>query len=215
MFSNTAHIDFPWKTNLFSLQSDSLDFGVVTIGDSSSIGVKIYNRREEAVIINEVFNKDSSFYVDEILPMEISPHDSIEMTIRFEPIEEGRFTDKINFRYVTDTLLIAQQIFIQGETSLTTEIEDLTETLIYSLSQNYPNPFNPSTSIQYQVPTLSSVIIKIYDLLGNEIRTIVSEKKQAGNYEFEFDATGLPSGTYFYRLRAGNFIKTKKMMLMK
>ena len=128
------------------MQYDSLDFGIVTVGNSSSIDVKIYNRRDDPVIINEVFNRDSSFYVNENLPINIAPHDSIEIAIIFEPFEEGSFTDKINFRYVTDTLLIAQQIFVQGETSLVTEFEELNETISYSLSQNYPNPFNPITN---------------------------------------------------------------------
>ncbi len=143
---------FPWKSNLFSIQYDSLDFRVVTVGNSSSIDVKIYNRRNDPVIINEVFNGDSSFYVNESLPINIAPHDSIEIAIIFEPFEEGKFTDKINFRYITDTLLIAQQIFVQGETSLVAEVEELNETYSYFLSQNYPNPFNPSTTIKFSLP---------------------------------------------------------------
>ena len=90
-------VRFPWKSNLFSIQYDSLDFGIVTIGNSSSIAVKIYNRRDGSVIINEVYNRDSSFYVNESLPINIAPHDSIEIAIVFEPLEAGTFTDKINF----------------------------------------------------------------------------------------------------------------------
>jgi len=85
----------------------------------------------------------------------------------------------------------------------------------FDLYQNYPNPFNPYTTIEYQIPEISLVTLKVYDVLGNEITTLVNEEKPAGSYEVEFDATTLPSGVYFYRLQAGDFFETKKMVLMK
>ena len=85
----------------------------------------------------------------------------------------------------------------------------------FILSQNYPNPFNPSTKIIYSVPQSSNVVLKVFDVLGSEVETLVNNEKPAGSYEVEFDATGLPSGIYFYQLRAGNFVETKKMILMK
>jgi hypothetical protein len=85
----------------------------------------------------------------------------------------------------------------------------------YELSQNYPNPFNPLTKIKYSVPQYSNIILKVFDLLGNEIETLVNEEKPAGTYELTWSAASLPSGVYFYQLRAGSFVETKKMMLMK
>ena len=90
----------------------------------------------------------------------------------------------------------------------------------FSLSQNYPNPFNPSTTIKYTVPQTAQVQIKVFDVLGNEIETLVNEEKQSGTYEVEFNShsgnvRNLPSGVYFYQLRAGNFIESKKMILLK
>lgn len=85
----------------------------------------------------------------------------------------------------------------------------------YSLSQTFPNPFNPSTSISYQIPEMNFVTIKIYDVLGNEIATLVNEEKPAGTYKITWNAEGLSSGIYFYRLQAGNFVATKKMILLK
>jgi hypothetical protein len=87
--------------------------------------------------------------------------------------------------------------------------------LEYDLSQNYPNPFNPSTTIKYQIPEIYFVTIKVYDVLGNEIATLVNEEKPAGEYEVEFNGTGLSSGIYFYQLQAGSFVETKKMVLMR
>lgn len=85
----------------------------------------------------------------------------------------------------------------------------------YLLSQNYPNPFNPSTTIKYSVPTAQLVTLKVYNLLGQEVATLVNEMQNAGNYIAKFDASSLSSGIYFYTLKAGNFTSTKKMILMK
>jgi len=85
----------------------------------------------------------------------------------------------------------------------------------FKLVQNYPNPFNPSTTISYSIAHNGFVSLKIYDVLGNEIVTLVNEEKQAGNYVVEFDANGLTSGIYFYELQSGDFIGTKKMILLK
>ena len=87
--------------------------------------------------------------------------------------------------------------------------------LMFNLYQNYPNPFNPSTKIKYSVPQTSQVQIKVYDVLGNEIETLVNKEKQTDTYEITWYAEGLPSGVYFYQLKAGSFVETKKMMLMK
>ena len=83
------------------------------------------------------------------------------------------------------------------------------------LSQNYPNPFNPTTTIKYQIPERSFVTIKVYDVLGNEIETLVNEEKPIGTYELTWYADNLPSAIYFYRLQAGDFIQTKKMILLR
>ena len=85
----------------------------------------------------------------------------------------------------------------------------------FALEQNYPNPFNPSTTISWQLPVGSQQTLKIYDVLGNEIATLIDEYKPAGRYEIEFTASSLPSGVYFYQMRAGDFIETKKMLLLK
>jgi len=89
----------------------------------------------------------------------------------------------------------------------------------FSLQQNYPNPFNPSTIIKWQQPETGLVTLKIYDVLGREVTTIVNEELQAGEYEVEFSTTGggdgLSSGIYFYQLKSGNYIETKKMVLLR
>ena len=85
----------------------------------------------------------------------------------------------------------------------------------FALSQNYPNPFNPVTTIKFQLPVNSKVSLKVYDILGSEVATLVDEVKEAGYYELSFNGNGLASGTYFFRINADNFVQTKKMILIK
>ncbi len=85
----------------------------------------------------------------------------------------------------------------------------------FSLGQNYPNPFNPTTKISYSLPDANFVTLKIYDMLGSEVATLVNENKPAGKFEVEFDASRLSSGAYVYKLVAGNYQLTKKMQLVK
>ena len=86
---------------------------------------------------------------------------------------------------------------------------------IIFLSQNYPNPFNPSTVLRWQQPETGIITLKIYDVLGREVITLVNEELSAGKHEVIFDASQFSSGIYFYQLKAGSFVQTKKMILIK
>ena len=110
------------------------------------------------------------------------------------------------------------------ETDIVTDVEDVNSKINpskFTLEQNYPNPFNPTTKIKYSTPSSveshldAYVQLKVFDILGREITTLVNEKKQPGEYEVEFNASNLPSGVYFYQLQAGDFVQTKKMLLLK
>ena len=85
----------------------------------------------------------------------------------------------------------------------------------YILSQNYPNPFNPSTTIEFTLPRSENTTLKIYNILGAEITTIVSAKLQAGVHKYEFHSSNLASGVYYYKIEAGNFIQIHKMIYLK
>ncbi|MBA4250663.1 MAG: hypothetical protein C0425_10325 [Chlorobiaceae bacterium] len=85
----------------------------------------------------------------------------------------------------------------------------------YFLYQNYPNPFNPITKVKFTIPNSGIVQIKIYDILGKEIITLLNEYKTTGSYDVEFNASSLPSGVYFYRMISGNYSETKKMILLR
>jgi hypothetical protein len=92
---------------------------------------------------------------------------------------------------------------------------DLTAPTVFALEQNYPNPFNPSTTITYSIPQNSFVTIKVYDIIGNEVATLVNQTQSAGKYDIRFDASNLGTGVYLYSIKTDNFTSTKKMILMK
>jgi hypothetical protein len=85
----------------------------------------------------------------------------------------------------------------------------------FELKQNYPNPFNPSTRISFGLQVSGFTSLKVYDLMGREVRTLVNESLQPGSYEKTFDVNGLASGVYYYRLQAGSYIATKKLLLLR
>lgn len=89
------------------------------------------------------------------------------------------------------------------------------DTIDFALIANYPNPFNPITTIEYAIPQASFVELKIYDILGGEVASLVKENKPSGKHSVKFNASNLPSGIYFYRIVSGNFIATKKLIILK
>jgi len=99
---------------------------------------------------------------------------------------------------------------INGEKNVNNNIPEK-----FSLSQNYPNPFNPVTKIKYTVPKNSFVTLKVFDIIGREIRTLVNEEKSPGEYIIDFDASNLPSGVYFYKIFSDKFSDVKRMILVK
>jgi hypothetical protein len=109
-----------------------------------------------------------------------------------------------------------KQIDFDGQFEYSNIIEvDAGAPKVFALEQNYPNPFNPSTTIRYQLPVASEVKLEVYDVLGKKIATLVNERQSAGAYQVVWNASGLSSGTYFYRLQAGTFVETKKMIMVK
>jgi hypothetical protein len=109
-----------------------------------------------------------------------------------------------------------KQIDFDGSFEYSQEVEvEVAAPFTFSLGQNYPNPFNPSTTIKYSIPKENKVKLTLFNLLSEEVTTLVNEEKKAGNYSVEFIAAALPSGVYFYQLKAGNYVDTKKMILLK
>jgi hypothetical protein len=126
------------------------------------------------------------------------------------------FIDRSHFENKSRIQYRLKQVDFDGSFEYSNLIEvEVYAPLAFKLDQNYPNPFNPSTKIEYTIPTDGYTELKVYDIMGNSITTLVSETKPAGSYEVDFDASDIPSGVYFYTLASGEFIISKKMMLIK
>ena len=124
--------------------------------------------------------------------------------VRFVSIQPGW-----DWWWAIDNVKISADVVVNVKT-VNNELPD-----DYSVSQNYPNPFNPKTNIDFSIPEPGMVTLKVYDMLGKEISTLVEDFKNAGTYTVEFDGSDVTSGTYFYRMQAGEYIKVNRMMLMK
>jgi photosystem II stability/assembly factor-like uncharacterized protein len=132
---------------------------------------------------------------------------------------------KFNANTLYDAAVVGDNIFfvgnngavIKGNADPNTSVKQISGNTVksFELTQNYPNPFNPSTTIKYSVPTEGKVSLKVYNLLGEEVATLINQNQSAGTYSVSFDASSLSSGIYFYQLSSGNNVSVKKMMLVK
>ena len=167
---------------------------------------------------------DSVLYADSVAEAYAGNHNSTTYYNKFWELAKN-FTIGLfkSASYRIACVIYTEWINAGGSTTIISDDEsDLLSD--FNLSQNYPNPFNPSTKIKFtisQSPLIGGggrgglVTLKVYDVLGNELTTLVNQEKPAGEYEVEFNSINLPSGVYFYQLKAGSLVETKKMILMK
>jgi hypothetical protein len=171
-------------------------------GDDRSYGVRIRRASLDTVM---VFDHDgipmTGNAVHQLAPNWDALGDSL--TIRIDNDGDGVFEDSL---LLANTATAIEGGPVQGGASLPEE---------FRLHSNYPNPFNPTTTISYALPQAADVTLTVYDVLGRQIRQLASGTKSTGTYEVTFDATGLPSGVYFYRLQAGDYVETKRMVIVR
>jgi Arylsulfotransferase (ASST)/Abnormal spindle-like microcephaly-assoc'd, ASPM-SPD-2-Hydin len=211
---------FPWKTNLFVTDPDSVFFESIPVGDSAVTTINLVNNSSEnkEITITGFFNKDSSFVIEHVVPFVLPPNGSEPIEIKFKPLKEGHIKDTLHIRSDTDTSRVAQILVLTGITD--TVLENGTVMTFY-LEQNYPNPFNLSTIIRYSIPIQSKVNLTIYNSIGENIAKLVDVNQAAGSYEINWDAGIFASGIYFYSIIAvpvnGNdiFQSVRKMILLK
>ncbi|MFC2119735.1 T9SS type A sorting domain-containing protein [Bacteroidota bacterium] len=129
--------------------------------------------------------------------------------------QQYSYSDKLSDIASSKLYYRLKQIDFEGSFEYSDIVEVEITPSVFSLSQNYPNPFNPVTKIKYAIPQSSNVVVKVFDVLGNEVTTLVNEEKQAGTYELTWKGENAPSGVYFYQLKAGSFVETKKMVLLR
>jgi len=195
---------------IISINPTELDFGEVAVDSSETKIFTITNYGDENLVISNITSSEPVFAVN-ITSAVILPDSSKDVEVTFTPTGLLSFNGKIEITH--NAAGSPDSVVVNGEG--VTGVEEELQSLTFSLEQNYPNPFNPSTIISWQSPIGSWQTVKIYDVLGNEVVTLVDEYKPAGRYEVELDAATLPSGVYFYQLKAGEFVNTKKMILLK
>jgi len=153
-------------------------------------------------------------------PIGIKEESGDVLTLKFSTFSHNTVISRLKFQNVNliDELNNTRRIknLQDGVIKIVTDINNIDRIpKSFNISQNYPNPFNPSTKINYSIPEKVFVELNIYDILGRKIKNLVNEEQSPGNYNIGFDAVGLASGIYFYRIRAGNFLRTRKMILLR
>ena len=133
-------------------------------------------------------------------------------------IDPYLYADSSEFQILNEYLIYKQTISPEHRNNIIAEVKSIAADNVptqFILEQNYPNPFNPTTTIKYSIPEQSFVSLKVYDIIGSEVTTLINEEKPTGTYEITWSADQLPSGVYIYSIRAGSFTQTRKMILLK
>lgn len=218
-YNNYRVFKYQWKTNLFTTNTDSINFGNFLPGKPVTKQFTIYNPHNTSVIINEFYCSNPSFSTTISVPDTIKANDSLVVPVTFIPAQDSNFSVSFNVRYFGTANgsqeMIARQVILSVTTGSVSSVKNNALPGQYELYQNFPNPFNPGTIINYQIPNSGIVTLKVYDILGREIKTLVNEFKSRGNYSVNFDAGSLSSGVYFYQLKSGGYSSIKKMVLLK
>ena len=189
-----------------------VEFDSTNISEFKTQQVYIANSGSAQLNIDSITISDSRFSLS-LNNNSIEPYSSKKALLQFLP--DSLLTYNALLKVYTNGGI--KEIVLTGiGKDNTVNVEDKNFTpIVFALEQNYPNPFNPSTKIKWQSPISSWQTLKVYDLLGNEVATLLDEYRSAGNYEVNFNASDLSSGIYFYQLRLGNNLEAKKMMLLK
>lgn len=222
-FFGTANYNFEPE---ISVPLSTINFDTTFQSEATTFKFDIANTGMETLVVNDIYTSDANFSVSYNSDF-ITAESKMEVRITFAgEASVGEYNSVLTIESDDgdeSELKIPLSIYVDQVTSVSKNENLLTE---FKLSQNYPNPFNPSTTIKYSIPVLDAflpannavetrAVLKVYDLLGNEIATLINEHKSAGNYEVTFDASSITSGVYYYRLSAGDFVETKKMLLVK
>jgi hypothetical protein len=174
---------------------DGTNYGEMLVADGSGVGTRVelqdggndYHNFWSADLENEPIRIYEMSNFDELIGIMFYSHSNFKLLPR-------KNTDFVGYTDVEENVITPE---------------------VFNLSQNYPNPFNPTTVIKYSLPEVTNVKLKVYDMLGRVVKTLINQEQSAGVYNVEFNASNLSSGVYFYRIEAGNFVATKKLLLLK
>ena len=221
LFQNENNNNFADTTWLVNMSSKKIQVDSVINEHMYSYGLDIFYNDQSSHFFRFSHNDMDS------VVFSVNSHDSVKIVLSDPDLcpicgggESTEFTDSLHF-YTSSKENPVLLLSIIGDGTI--DVENIESgNLKFSLQQNYPNPFNPSTTIKYSIPNVETlratsvnVTLKVYDMLGQEVATLVNKEQKTGNYEIIFNANKLTSGIYFYKLQSGNFVATKKLMLLK
>lgn len=197
-----------------TMDPENLDFGSVAVDSSSTMIFTITNSGYADLEITNITSNEPAFTVNTTSAI-IPPAESLDIEVDFTPTREGAFDGIIEITH--NAVGNPDSVVVTGNGTVTGIEENLLTTAPnnFIIYQNYPNPFNPKTSLIFGLPEAGKVKLLLFNSLGEEVTILFEGYKTAGYYQIEFDAKNLPSGVYFYRLQAENFVETKKMLLLK
>ena len=208
-FTNQSGVHARYETSLIARDSANIIY---------SFENAVYISNVNQTVFNYIYS--NHVYVDSVLKYDSIAHaiaGNTNSTTYYDLYWQlaGKFTIKLfnNASHFIASLIYTAWINAGSPTSVVPVGTSIPEK--FYLEQNYPNPFNPATNIRYELPISNYVSLKIYDALGNEIESLVNENQNAGSYSITFNAANYPSGVYFYKLKAGDFSETRRMVLVK
>lgn len=205
---------------VFGISTITLDFDSVATQTADTLALVISNTGNADLWITPVASLDNPFSVVDTAAFVVAPGNNQNFEVTFAPVLAGVFTDTL-ILFTNDPIYPSVAITTQGIATTLTGIDGNAAIPIkFALEPNFPNPFNPTTSIQYSVGKSARIELRVFDILGQEIRTLVNEIKNPGTYEVVWDGKNnagrqVPSGVYFYRLQTAQFTQTRKMLFVK
>ncbi len=206
--SNTFSITVP----SISSNPSSMTFGDVGAGQSLTDTLRIQNTGTAPLTISNISSDSAAFSVSRT-SLVIAAGDADTISVTFNPTEIQFYASTL--RITSNTPTSPTNISLSGNGVQPSSVEEHKLPTTYNLEQCYPNPFNPAATIRYSLPEAGPVTMKVYNTLGEEVATLVDHQQNAGTYTVSFDASGFASGLYFYRITAGKFSETRKMLLIK
>jgi len=191
-----------------------LDFGDVDLASPKVQQFTLGNTTVNPLELDAVANSRPQYYCEPSSGT-IAPNGSLVVSVTFAPTAKGEIRDTMQIISNASVPVVRIPIYGKGVSATDVAVPGEEIPRVFALHQNYPNPFNPATEIAFALPRGEHVVVQVFDMLGQEIATVVDGWRDAGNYRERFDAAGLPSGLYIARMRAGEFTAARKMMLVK
>ncbi len=202
---------------MMTARATGIGFGTIDVGQSVSKTVSLSNSSVNTLRVDSIVHQSKAFSMPQAItfPLSLTKSDTLSFSVAFSPDTAKVFLDTLKIYSTAQNSPFKVVLFGVGQGTAGVEQGNEMQPLVYHLDQNYPNPFNPATRLRFTIADYGFVTLKVYNVLGQEVATLVNGQRVSGTYEVEWNASALPSGVYIYRLQSGSFVDAKKMLLEK